>query len=172
MIGNANDFWFKGNGMGDLEILYDPAPIELGNRVWTDADGNGIQDPGEAPIAGVTVELWADTDANGSADTLVGTAVTSAAGTYYFVSGTAADPNPGDNQGSRLLQRRRHSAQYGLRGSHSERRRRQPAGAVGPAVPDRSECAAAGQRQRLGDEQQPHHRRGQLRRRWSTPRPR
>ena len=99
MIGFGNDIWGKGNGMGDLEILYDPAPIELGNRVWTDANGNGIQDPGETPIAGVTVQLWADTDANGSADTQVGTAVTSAAGTYYFVSGTAADPNPGDNQG-------------------------------------------------------------------------
>ena len=91
MIGFGNDIWGKGNGMGDLEILYDPAPIELGNRVWNDADGNGIQDPGETPIAGVTVELWADT--------LVGTAVTAADGTYYFVSGTAADPNTADNQG-------------------------------------------------------------------------
>ena len=99
MIGFSNDIWGKGNGMGDLEILYDPAPIELGNRVWNDADGNGLQDPGEAPIAGVTVQLWADTDNNSSADTLVGTAVTAADGTYYFVSGTAADPNPGDNRG-------------------------------------------------------------------------
>ena len=99
MIGFGNDIWGKGNGMGDMEILYDPAPIELGNRVWNDANGNGIQDPGETPIAGVTVQLWADTDANGSADTQVGTAVTAADGTYYFVSGTAADPNTGDNSG-------------------------------------------------------------------------
>ena len=48
----------KANGMGDIEPLCDSAPIEIGNRVWNDANGNGIQDPGEAGIAGVTVELY------------------------------------------------------------------------------------------------------------------
>lgn len=48
----------KANGLGDIEALCDAAPIEVGNRVWNDANGNGVQDPGEAGIAGVTVELY------------------------------------------------------------------------------------------------------------------
>ncbi len=84
--------WGKANGLGDLEALSDPAPIELGNRVWNDANGNGIQDPGEDPIGGVTVQLVKN-------NVVVGTAVTDANGTYYFLGGAAADPNPNDNQG-------------------------------------------------------------------------
>ena len=82
----------KANGLGDLEVLCDAAPIELGNRVWNDADGDGIQDPGENGISGVTVLLY-------QGATLVGTAVTDANGEYYFVSGTAADGNLTDNLG-------------------------------------------------------------------------
>lgn len=74
-------------------ILADPAPIELGNRVWRDANGNGVQDPGETAIAGVTVRLF------NSSNVLIATAVTDANGEYYFVSGTAADPNTTDNIG-------------------------------------------------------------------------
>ncbi len=48
----------KANGLGDIEVLCDSAPIELGNRVWNDVNGNGVQDPGETAIAGVTVELY------------------------------------------------------------------------------------------------------------------
>ena len=29
----------------------------IGDRVWIDADGDGVQDPGEAGLAGVTVQL-------------------------------------------------------------------------------------------------------------------
>ncbi len=72
----------KANGLGDLEIISAPAPIELGNRVWLDADGNGIQDPGENPIAGVTVELV-------KAGLVIATATTDADGNYIFSS----DPN-------------------------------------------------------------------------------
>ncbi|HRR09859.1 MAG TPA: hypothetical protein PLO56_14310, partial [Rhodothermales bacterium] len=38
----------KQNGLGDLEALSLPAPIEIGNRVWLDTDNDGIQDAGEA----------------------------------------------------------------------------------------------------------------------------
>ncbi|MCB0131393.1 MAG: hypothetical protein KDD78_11105, partial [Caldilineaceae bacterium] len=51
----------KANGLGDIEVLCDPAPIELGSRIWNDANGDGIQDPGEDGLSGVTVTLWADT---------------------------------------------------------------------------------------------------------------
>ncbi len=70
----------KSAGLGDLETFCDQAPIEIGNRVWLDANRNGVQDPGERPIPGVTVELWR----NG---TRIGVAVTDAEGTYYFRSG-------------------------------------------------------------------------------------
>ncbi|HEY4378278.1 MAG TPA: SdrD B-like domain-containing protein, partial [Acidimicrobiales bacterium] len=67
----------KAGGVGDIEALLSPAPIEIGNRVWHDDNKDGIQEPGEAPIAGVTVDLY-------QGSTLVGTDVTDAAGEYYF----------------------------------------------------------------------------------------
>lgn len=94
----TNDF-NKGNGLGDLELLCDSAPIEVGNRVWADTNANGVQDSGESPISGVTVQFWADTDNNGTVDTLVGTAVTDANGEYYFVGSTSPDSNTTDNIG-------------------------------------------------------------------------
>jgi hypothetical protein len=58
----------KSNGLGDIEALTQYAPPEIGNRVWLDSNFNGIQDASEAPIEGVTVELWADTDNDGIID--------------------------------------------------------------------------------------------------------
>jgi len=66
----------KGNGLGDIELLLDPAPLEIGNRVWNDVNGNGIQDPGEAGLNGVQVSLQTPTA------TL--TTTTSGDGNYYF----------------------------------------------------------------------------------------
>lgn len=64
------------------------APGTLGDTVWSDADGDGTQDPGEPGISGVTVQLWLDSDNNGifdsTVDTLVGSRVTDAAGNYLF----------------------------------------------------------------------------------------
>ncbi len=70
----------KANGLGDLEILCSAAPIEVGNRIWHDIDMDGIQDPGEAAISGVIVELY------DSSNNLVGSAVTDANGNYAFSS--------------------------------------------------------------------------------------
>ncbi|MCB0139510.1 MAG: hypothetical protein KDE50_06325, partial [Caldilineaceae bacterium] len=72
----------KAAGLGDLELVCDAAPIEVGNYVWLDSDGDGIQDPGEAPLVGVTVEL---VDGAGQ---VMATATTDAAGQYYFSSAT------------------------------------------------------------------------------------
>lgn len=47
----------KSNQMGDIEILCNNTPIELGNRIWFDVNSNGIQDPNELPISGVKVIL-------------------------------------------------------------------------------------------------------------------
>lgn len=74
----------KANGGGDSEVLCDAAPLEIGNRVWRDINGNGVQDPGELSIPNVTISLWADTNTDGAVDTQVGTAVTDANGNYIF----------------------------------------------------------------------------------------
>jgi hypothetical protein len=94
--GNGNDSGIlgKAGGVGgSVVMLHDPAPIEIGNRVWRDTDNDGVQDPGENGIAAVTVRLY------NSSNTLAGTAVTDANGEYYFVGSTVADPNTTDNVG-------------------------------------------------------------------------
>ncbi len=78
----------KNNGLGDLEVFCDSAPLEIGDRVWLDANRNGIQDAGEGPLAGVSVQLYAPDM------TLLGTAVTNAEGNYYF-SSAASGPLSG-----------------------------------------------------------------------------
>ncbi len=73
----------KAGGLGDVIALCDAAPVEIGNRVWYDADRNGVQDPNEPPLANVTVELF-----DPATNAVIGTAVTDAIGTYYFSSAT------------------------------------------------------------------------------------
>jgi uncharacterized repeat protein (TIGR01451 family) len=62
----------------DLALaLYGQAGPAIGDRVWEDADRDGIQDPAEIGITGVTVNLYYDND------TLAAT-TTTLAGQYYF----------------------------------------------------------------------------------------
>lgn len=68
----------KASGLGDIEALCEAAPIEIGNYVWFDADGDGVQDPDELPVVGATVNLY---DASGN---LVATTTTGPNGDYYF----------------------------------------------------------------------------------------
>jgi hypothetical protein len=91
--GGAVDGSFrKGNGLGDLEILSTEAPLEIGNRIWNDANGNGIQDAGEAALANISLELFLDADNNGIPDgAAIGAVTTSASGTYYFTSAPGTD---------------------------------------------------------------------------------
>ncbi len=67
----------------------------IGDRVWLDADSDGVQDPGEAGIGGVTVSVFEDADGDGMKDDLVtaaldqngvpgGTTVTEPDGSYIF----------------------------------------------------------------------------------------
>ncbi|MEO6391183.1 MAG: C25 family cysteine peptidase [Pyrinomonadaceae bacterium] len=73
----------KADSFGDLEALCNVAPVELGNRVWNDANGDGIQQPSEAVLVGVTVRLM---DSTGT--TQLSSAVTSATGNYLFSTAT------------------------------------------------------------------------------------
>lgn len=75
----------KAHGLGDIEANLTPPPIEIGNRVWNDVNNNGIQDPNETGIAGVSVSLCT------GAGTPIATAVTDANGTYYFSSASGTN---------------------------------------------------------------------------------
>lgn len=62
----------------------------IGDRVWADANGNGIQEPGEAGLSGVEVSLYTDPDTNGVYDTLAATALTDINGRFAFTNLAAA----------------------------------------------------------------------------------
>lgn len=68
------------HNMGELSCFCPPPMVEIGNRVWLDTNNDGIQDAGEAPLSGVTVELVAS---NGA---ILSSATTDARGEYYFSS--------------------------------------------------------------------------------------
>ncbi|MDZ7877036.1 MAG: PKD-like domain-containing protein [Saprospiraceae bacterium] len=69
----------KGNGLGDIEAICAPAPIEIGNFVWIDTDRDGVQDPCESPLSNVNVKLYKMGTATAIAST-----TTNANGEYYF----------------------------------------------------------------------------------------
>lgn len=73
-------------------------PVSIGDRVWEDLDRDGIQDPGELGLAGVTVRLLDESGAavlNSSGVPYV--VVTDAAGRYSF---TDLFPRPSSNPGN------------------------------------------------------------------------
>ena len=76
----------KANGLGDLEVAAASPDIEIGNLVWNDTDGDGIQDGGETGIASVPVELY---DMTGT--TLLATTNTNTTGNYYFNKSNVTD---------------------------------------------------------------------------------
>jgi hypothetical protein len=63
----------KAVGLGDLELMCQSAPLEVGNRLWCDSNSDGIQTPGELGVgAGIDVTMTCggefatiQTDANG-----------------------------------------------------------------------------------------------------------
>jgi len=68
----------KANGLGGLDAACTALPIEIGNYVWYDSNGNGIQDSNEKGIPNISVSL---TDAN---DVVLSTINTDADGNYLF----------------------------------------------------------------------------------------
>ncbi|ARE39565.1 hypothetical protein RGUI_1424 [Rhodovulum sp. P5] len=74
----------------DLDAGYaDPETASIGDIVWQDENGNGVQDAGELGLDDVTVTLLADTDGDGDIDDIVATTQTANGGKYLF-SGLAA----------------------------------------------------------------------------------
>ncbi len=68
----------QGNLTVDFGFRTPPAPASIGDRVWLDADKNGIQDANEVGVAGITVTLY---DNTGKA---VSATKTDAYGNYLF----------------------------------------------------------------------------------------
>jgi hypothetical protein len=62
-----------------------PHPIAVGDLIFDDTDGDGIQDAGDAGIAGVTVQLW-----NSAKNQLFASSTTNAEGIYSLTA-----PEPG-----------------------------------------------------------------------------
>ncbi len=92
---NTAGGFMKGNGLGDIEFITTPQPIQIGNRVWVDTNGNGIQDAGETTtvVTGTTVTLRSPgiDGIYNTADDQTWTTTTDATGNYYFSALSSAD---------------------------------------------------------------------------------
>lgn len=79
---NAKAFCYADCG----ENLIPSELVSIGNRVWNDFNKNGINDPFEPGIPGVSVLIWADSDGDGIPDWqgFGGVQVTDADGYYRF----------------------------------------------------------------------------------------
>ncbi|MCG3194787.1 MAG: hypothetical protein DIJKHBIC_04054 [Thermoanaerobaculia bacterium] len=72
----------------DMGYTTPAGTVAFGDTVWVDTNGNGAENPGEVGLAGVTVQLYRDANADGvlqpGSDTLVATAMTAPDGSYLF----------------------------------------------------------------------------------------
>ncbi len=86
--GKTTSFTVTG-GQGDA-LTWDAgiySPVNIGNYVWFDDNQNGIQDPSENPVSGVTVQLYGpgpDGLFHTADDILIDTQVTDPNGEYLF----------------------------------------------------------------------------------------
>ncbi|GBC61613.1 hypothetical protein DENIS_2575 [Desulfonema ishimotonii] len=81
---NDADFGYRNSG----------GTASIGDYVWDDADGDGVQDAGEKGIAGVTIDLHSDHNGDGvisSADRVLATVTTDENGAYDFTNLPAGD---------------------------------------------------------------------------------
>jgi len=80
-----------GEDFNDADFGFNVAPESgaIGDFVWNDTDGDGLQDPGEPGFVNVSIELWHDSDLDGTYETKVSETATNAVG-YYMFTGLAA----------------------------------------------------------------------------------
>ena len=72
-----NPLFGKANGLGDIELVCNTQPLEIGNYVWLDANKDGVQDSCEPPLSNIVVELWKN-------NVKVASTATTSTGNYYF----------------------------------------------------------------------------------------
>jgi uncharacterized repeat protein (TIGR01451 family) len=78
-------------GMATKRADFTAAPrLALGDKVWADADNDGLLDSGEAGIAGVKLNAYLDSNGDNQysagVDTFVATTTTDGAGNYMFMN--------------------------------------------------------------------------------------
>lgn len=78
------DFGYNWVGSGDTDTPGTTTEGAIGDRIWSDADGDGVQDPGESGIEGILVKLYTDPDGDGVYDTEVASDTTDSFGNYLF----------------------------------------------------------------------------------------
>ncbi len=76
-------------GVGLADFSYCRVPVySIGDTIYYDWDGDGVQDASDEGLSNVTVRLYVDANSNGvydvATDPLAGTEVTSTNGTYFF----------------------------------------------------------------------------------------
>lgn len=83
MIRTINDMAYC---YADCEQQVSPGIVSIGNRVWNDLNKNGINDPDEPGIPGVSLVIWSDPDGDGIPDWqgFGGVEVTDEEGYYRF----------------------------------------------------------------------------------------
>jgi protocatechuate 3,4-dioxygenase beta subunit len=82
----ANIVLGAGQNITNVDAGYCPTTLSLGNRVWNDANSNGIND-GETGIAGVTLYLYKDDNNDNVPDgASIASTTTDADGYYMFVN--------------------------------------------------------------------------------------
>lgn len=91
-----NDNQVRKGFYGDIDVREALGPVRIGNFVWLDTNRDGIQDPLEPGIEGVSVRLF------DSAGNLLDTAITDENGEYFFDVPDSSDfslklDNPNDS---------------------------------------------------------------------------
>ncbi|PKV50910.1 putative secreted protein (Por secretion system target) [Aquimarina sp. MAR_2010_214] len=92
MILAINEMAFCNDDCGEGQQIL-PKVVSIGNRVWNDLNRDGINDPNEPGIPGVSVLLWSDSDGDNIPDWqgFEGVKITDADGYYRF-----SDLQPGN----------------------------------------------------------------------------
>lgn len=67
----------KANGMGAIAIVSEKQTNYIGNRIWQDTNGNGLQDTAEPGLPAIVVELWSN-------DQRLGSVLSDKEGNYIF----------------------------------------------------------------------------------------
>ncbi len=93
----------SGEAYDDADFGFAPGGA-IGNFVWEDLDGDGNFDDTEPPLVGASVNLYLDTDGDGTGDILVDTTTTDSNGLYLFDTYNDGGTNTGLPEGDYVVE--------------------------------------------------------------------